>query len=963
MARIVVLAVVYFAAAKLGLSMAVSAEQVSAVWPPTGVALSAVLVFGFRMWPGIAFGAFTANITANEPIGTAAGIAIGNTLEAIIGAWLLQRWIGFDRRLSRLKDVLALIGLAAAASTSVSATIGVSSLCLGGVYPWADFGALWSVWWLGDGIGDLIIAPALLTATIGLPRWTVPRAAEAGGLALALVVTGIIVFYGWTGSASYYSLAYAVFPFVVWAALRFGPQGTAVVVLVASILALSGTLRGAGPFGSGTTHDRLVAIQVFMGVVAVTALILSAALAERYRDEHYRSLLHGVADVLADSSTLSHAAPRIIERICEILGWQIGAMWHVDHDSNNLSCAGVWHVGSATFPEFEAITRQARFPKGIGLPGRVWDSGKPAWIPDVVHDPNFPRAQIAMHEGLHGAFGFPIRLGEETHGVMEFFSAKIRRPDEDLLQIMGTIGSQLGQFIERRHGDQEVHRSEALKAAVLESALDAIITIDHRGAIVEFNPAAERMFGWPRSEAIGKVLVDLIIPQSLKGQHEQGLRRYLATGHGPVLDKRIESRAVRSDGTEFPVELAITRIPLPGPAMFTGYIRDIAERLRLEEELRTRAEQLLAADRRKNEFLATLAHELRNPLAPLRNGLQILRLGHADPAAMQEARAMMERQLSQMVHLIDDLLDLSRISRGTVELRKQRTELAKVVEQAVETSRPLIEQASHHLSVNLPPSPIYVDCDITRLAQVFCNLLNNAAKYTERGGHIWLTIQRDNGEAVVTVRDDGIGIPAEMLPNVFDMFAQIDQNLERSQGGLGIGLSIVQRLVDLHGGTVEAKSNGNGMGSEFVVRLPVVLSVVLPQPENGKVTPACLRRRILVVDDNGDAAVSLAMMLKFMGNETQTAFDGFEALAMGATFRPDIILLDIGMPKLNGYETAKRIRNQAWGKSVVLAALTGWGLDDDRRKSQEAGFDFHLVKPIEPAALEEILVSSHGATG
>jgi PAS domain S-box-containing protein len=955
-------AAIYFAAAKLGLSMAVTAEQVSAVWPPTGIALAAILIFGHRIWPGIWFGAFMANATANEPIGTACAIALGNTLEAVIGAWLL-RWAGFDKSLERLKGVLSLIVLAACVSTTISATIGVASLTLGGVHPWSHFVSLWSVWWLGDAMGNLVVAPVLLTLATSPPIRSLRRTAEAVALAFGLVVVGLVVFNGSTPSDSArYSFVYTIFPFVIWAALRFGQKGTTIVTCVASAFAIWGALHGVGPFGAGPIHDRLISLQAFLGIVAVTGLLLAATLAERRRDQERKSVLHEVTRILAESSTLAEATPQIIQRICNSLSWHVGAIWQVDRNSAKLDCAGIWQVGSAAFPAFENTTKQRTFEKGVGLPGRVWASGEPAWIRDVVHDANFPRAGIAAQEGLHAAFGFPIRLGADIHGVIEFFSSQIYQPDEDLLRTMSTIGIQIGQFIERRQGDEEVRRSEARKAAVLESALDAIITIDHAGVIVEFNPAAEKMFRWARKEAIGKPLVDLIIPPSLKEQHCRGMANYLATGDGPALNKRLELHALRSDGTEFPVELAVSRISFSGPPMFTGYIRDITERKRLEDELRARAEQLTEADHRKNEFLATLAHELRNPLAPIRNGLQILRLGQRDPEIMEQVRDMMDRQLAQMVRLVDDLLDLSRVSRGTIELQKERIELAKVVQQAVETSLPLIEQAGHHLTIDMPRSAIYIDADLTRMAQVFSNILNNAAKYTESSGKIHLTVQQQDGEAIVSVKDNGIGIPANMLPNVFDMFTQVDRNLERSQGGLGIGLSIVKRLVEMHGGSVEVNSDGHRMGSDFIIRLPVVLSVVQPQTADVP-TGVSGRRRVLVVDDNRDAATSLAIMLRLMGNESNTAHDGLEALEVAAAFRPDLILLDIGMPKLNGYDTARQIRQQSWGKHIALVALTGWGQEEDRRKSREAGFDSHLVKPIQLQDLEKLLASSSAATG
>ncbi len=377
------------------------------------------------------------------------------------------------------------------------------------------------------------------------------------------------------------------------------------------------------------------------------------------------------------------------------------------------------------------------------------------------------------------------------------------------------------------------------------------------------------------------------------------------------------------------------------------------------ELARVRAE----ADRRKDEFLATLAHELRNPLAPIRNGLTVMRLAGGDREAVEKARGMMERQVQQMVRLIDELLDLSRISRGKVELRRERVTLASVVTSAVETSRPLIEEAGHELLVRLPAEPVFLNADTTRLAQVFSNLLNNAAKYTERGGHIRLAAEAGNGQVQVSIQDDGIGIPASMLPAIFEMFTQVDRSLEKAQGGLGIGLSIVKRLVEMHGGTVEARSAGHGKGSELIVRLPALASPAAePRPtlgasDGGDSTEPAARRRVLVADDNVDSAESLAMMLELMGNEVRTTHDGVEAVETAEEFRPSVIVLDIGMPRMNGYDACRRIREQPWGREVIIVALTGWGQAEDKRRSKEAGFDRHLVKPIEPAALGELLAT------
>ena len=391
-----------------------------------------------------------------------------------------------------------------------------------------------------------------------------------------------------------------------------------------------------------------------------------------------------------------------------------------------------------------------------------------------------------------------------------------------------------------------------------------------------------------------------------------------------------------------------------------NYVAAAYERLRLVNQLRE-------TDRKKDEFLATLAHELRNPLAPIRNGLQIMKLAGGDAGLVEKSRSMMERQVGQMAHLIDDLMDLSRISLGKFMLQKTRLKVAEAVQDAVDISRPLIKERGHELVVHVPSEPLYVDADRTRLAQVFGNLLNNAAKYTETGGRIRLTVERRSGDVVVTVEDNGVGIPAHMLNRVFDMFAQVDRALEKSQGGLGIGLNIVQKLVAMHDGSVSAASGGDDMGSTFTVRLPVVLAVVIGEKpddpsagsEEAKIAP---RRRILVVDDNRDGATSLAEMLTMMGNDTQSAFDGWEAVAVAEAFKPDVVLMDIGMPRLNGYEACRRIRAKPWGLNIIIVAQTGWGQKDDKRKSQEAGFNFHMVKPIDPAALEQMLAGLETTT-
>ncbi|MCA1588881.1 MAG: PAS domain S-box protein [Acidobacteria bacterium] len=708
---------------------------------------------------------------------------------------------------------------------------------------------------------------------------------------------------------------------------------------------------------------------------------------------------------------------------------------------------------------------------------------------------------------------------------------------------------------EQRAASRASAANEARKTAMFETALDCIISIDHMGNIVEFNPAAEQTFGYKSEDVLGLEMAELIIPPKLRDQHRKGMARYLETGTGPVLNRRIELTALRADGQEFPVEFAVTRLPGDGPPLFTGYLRDITlrrkaeklqselqadleervaqrtseladqnrfmetllenihdgivacnsegvltlfnratrefhglprvaertkdlqqseerhrtlveqirdyaifrtdihgrattwnegvervlgfteeefigqdivesiftpedirsgvaeqelriaavrdsasddrwmmkkdgtrffafgvttairdetgkligfskvmrdqtDRKRLEDELRQVAADLSEADRRKTEFLAMLAHELRSPLAPIRNAMQIFRLKGGEMPDFQPAVDMMQRQVGQMVRLIDDLLDVSRITRGKIELKKQRIELDSVIHHAVEAARPGCESAQHELTVSLADHPIYLDADPARIAQILGNLLNNACKFTEPGGKIDLSVTVDSGYAEIRIKDTGIGVGPEQLPVIFEMFVQADTSLERTQGGLGIGLTLVKRLAEMHGGSVEARSEGTGKGSVFIVRLPLAtesaesaVSRVLPD-----VAGRSGVRRILVVDDNRDSADSLAMLLTLGGhNIVDIARDGIEAVEAAGRLKPDVVLLDIGLPKLNGYEAARRIRAQAGSNGVYLIALTGWGQDEDRRRSSEAGFDAHLVKPVDYEKLSKLL--------
>jgi PAS domain S-box-containing protein len=629
----------------------------------------------------------------------------------------------------------------------------------------------------------------------------------------------------------------------------------------------------------------------------------------------------------------------------------------------------------------------------------------------------------------------------------------------------------------RKQADEAVREAVVRLNAIVDTAVDGIMTIDEAGIVESMNLAAERIFGYSHQEVVGRN-VSLLMPEPDRSAHDQYLANYLRTGQRKIIGIGREVQGRRKDGSTFPLELAVSETRLPGRRIFTGIVRDLTafkqaveERIALDVELaaerallnslldnapvgfaffdrdlrflrlnpalaaisgiaiadhlgrpfaevlplisaemsqalarvlrtaeasvnlevigetprrpgeqrywlcnlypvkthdgtvlgagavvtdiddRKRMEEALKdSDQRKDQFLAMLAHELRNPLAPISNAVQIMRLEGPDGPNFQWSIEVIEDQIKHMTRMVDDLLDVSRITRGKVDLRKEPIELAKVIELAVEASRPLIDEYRHELTVTVPDVPIPLEVDPARIAQVLSNLLNNAAKYTPEEGKIALAVEVSGGEVKIRVRDSGMGIPAELLPTVFDLFVQADQALSRSRGGMGIGLTLVRSLVDLHGGQVTAHSGGPGCGSEFIVRLPVARGQARLADDTARLESVphvpLPRRRILVVDDNLSNASSLGMLLRALGQEVHTAFDGLTALQLTRQLLPDIVLLDIGLPVMDGYEVARLCRVEPALDHVTLVAMTGYGKEEDRRRSQQAGFSAHIVKPV-----------------
>jgi two-component system CheB/CheR fusion protein len=776
-------AVLYVLAAKLGLALAFQARQVSAVWPPTGLALAAVFRFGPRAVPGVVLGAFFANAMAEEPLWVAAGIAVGNTLEALAGVAILKR-LGFEAKLSRLRDALALLG-AATVSATVAATIGVACLVAGNVQPAESLLALWSVWWLGDALGDLVLAPLLLvwmTSGVALRR----GAYFEGPILLAGLFAASV--FAFVQAPPGPDLKFLIFPFLIWAAVRFGPPATATVTAMTYGVAVWATHRGFGPFAGFGPERGLVQLQLFMGVVAMIGLLLGAIAAQRREAQEK-------AQMSERRLLLAMSAARM----------------------------GVWD----------------------------WDigTGRVAWSGEL--------------EPLHG-----LPVGGFA-GTYEAFRSLIHPEDRDRVET-------------------------AIRKAV-----------ETRGLYEsEF-----RILG------------------------ADGVERWTGARGQTVEDS--SGRAVRMVGVGI----------------------DITEQKRLEEELRRRVEHTAEADRRKDEFLAMLAHELRNPLAPIVHATELL--GRGDPAMAERARGIIRRQSEHLTKLVDDLLDVSRITRGAVRLEVRRIALGDAIAPAIDTWRHVIGERRQELTIEMPERPLWIEVDPTRFAQTVSNLLHNAANFTPPGGRISISAAEEDGSIGLRIRDTGAGMTPEVLQTVFDLFVQGPPPPEGRSSGLGLGLTLVRRLVELHGGTVEAKSEGPGRGSEFVLRLPNAGAApavpMNPPEERAPVAAGEGDRRVLVVDDNADAREALRFLLDDEGFEVRTAADGPDALAQAETFCPDVVLLDIGLPGIDGYEVARRLRTLPVTRNARIVAVSGYGQAQDRERSRAAGFDDHLLKPVSPSRLLDLV--------
>ncbi len=627
----------------------------------------------------------------------------------------------------------------------------------------------------------------------------------------------------------------------------------------------------------------------------------------------------------------------VTDAATELCGAQMGAFFYNVRDERGESftlytLSGVSREAFAKFP----------MPRNTLVFGPIFAGTGVVRSDDITEDSRYGKNAPfqGMPEGHPPVRSFlAVSVVSRTHEVIGGLFLGHAQPgvfDDGAERLLTGIAAQAAIAIDNARLYEKAKETERIYRAIGDSIDYGIWINDAQGRNIYASESFLKLLGITQEQCSNDNWSDRLHPD----EREQTLtdwKECVSTG----CNWTREHRYLGADGAYHP--MLARGVPVRDDAgkvvAWAGFNLDISD-------LKSQQETLREADRRKDEFLATLAHELRNPLAPLRNGLEILERTRSDTPLGTDVRGIMARQLDQMVRLIDDLMDVSRINRGRISLKRERIDVLDAVRTAIETAKPAIDAAGHTFALELPPGPVVVEGDAVRLAQVFANLLSNAAKYTPRGGAIRLAVRAEGKQAAISVRDTGIGIPAEMLPKIFELFMQVDRAIERATGGLGVGLSIAQRITQMHGGTLGVESAGEG--SEFTVRLPMAPSRAEDEKAHGERRRAetSKGRRILVADDNTDAASTLAAMLELMGHEVMTANDGVEAVERAGAFTPDVIFLDVGMPRMNGYDACEAIRKLPGGERMAIVALTGWGQESHKKRSREAGFDKHLVKPV-----------------
>jgi signal transduction histidine kinase/CheY-like chemotaxis protein len=1020
--RLLLLGASYFLAGKLALQhFAFVHASTSPVWPPAGIALAAFLLLGPGVWPAIFLAAFLVNVTTSGAVLTSLAIAAGNTAAGLVGARLATRVAGGARALEHASDVFKLLGLAAAPSAALSASVGVLSLALSGAVPWTGVGPVWLTWWLGDLAGMLVVAPVILL-------WSVPGAAapmrrrplEAGVLLGVLVVVGLAVFAGLVTKTSY-PLAFLAIPALLWSAFRFGPTGAATAMLLSFTLAVYGTLRGLGPFVVGDANDSLLLLQAFMIVMAGTILPMAALVWDREGAEHERTALllraQAAQQQAEDRRRVAEEFASVARSLTETL--DVGAIGHRVVEAVlalfNARASGLRLLaadGSLVGIAFGGAMKDA-YPAGHALPGGPASvSGlavalrTAAFSDDVFAD---ARLQIAgdLRRGMTAAgdaavLAVPLRAKGQIIGALSIADRRGRRftpAEADMLQ---AFADQAAVAVENARLFEEAmqQRRESDVIAALAADINRALDVDRvlqrvADAVVALCAADVSRIALRDGESD---TMSFRIGVGTVGDDEPNLRVRAGLGLGGWVMARgrpYRTADVAADPRRHPdfqalIDRGGTRSLLIAPIHGDGGVEGlicvgrravrpftereemICQRLAAHAAIAIRNSHLFAAERAaraeanaanraKDHFLATLSHELRTPLSAMLGWLRMMRNPRLDDAQKAHAVDVIERNARLQTQLINDLLDVSRIVAGKLELEQFPLDLVPVVQEAIEAVRGDVEAKSLTLAAELDPRTGEVRGDPMRLQQVVTNLLSNAVKFTPTGGRVQVRLSRAGGHARLTVSDSGEGIEPEVLRHIFEPFQQADTSSRRTHQGLGLGLAIVRQLVEAHGGRVHAESAGLGQGATFVVELPIVAVRASLSDE----PPECPGRRgarldglrVLVVDDETDAREVVGLVLRERGAEVQLAGSVLEALDLlrGRSF--DVLVSDLAMPGSDGYDLIRAVRSGGASRASMIpaVALTAYTGQEVRERAIAAGFVAHATKPLDPDDLVDLI--------
>jgi signal transduction histidine kinase/ActR/RegA family two-component response regulator len=1025
-----VIAVAYALAGKVGLRFAVVNPSATALWPPAGIALAGFLLFGARIWPAIFIGAFFVNVTTAGSVATSLGIAVGNTLEAAVGAWLVRRFAQGARAFERAPDIFRFALLAGMVSTAVSATIGVTTLALGGYAPWAAFGSIWLTWWMGDAAGDILVTPVLVLwsreHSLGaLGR----RPLEAAALAVSVVLVGWVTFGG--GAAPGAPLTFLSIPPLIWAAFRFGRREAATAVVVLSAIAVAGTVRGFGPFTYGTPNESLLLLQAFAATMAATILPVAALVWERRAAEEERATLLTRARVAqADAEgrrqvaeELAHVARTVSESldgsaVAEHIVQVVLDLFHARASGLRLLAADGALVGLSFGGGMKSAFAPGHIVRGgpASVSGLAIMQGRAAWTEDSFADPRLDlaedlrRAMTAADDGA--VLAVPLQVKGRIFGALSIADRAGRRFTKTEADTLQAFADQAALALENARLYEDARR-QTLEAEVVADLARRI------NASLDLDTTLERLLEGARELCDGD-LAKIALRDPRTGtvvlRHRVGTRwtgyhdgmtvgagkgsggQVLITGRPFRTENYAEDPRVSQDDLPGAAEegiLAQLVVPIPGDGTLVGLLyverrtsrpftdRDEAILGRLadhaaiairnvqlfarEQTARTEAE---TANRAKDSFLAVLSHELRTPLNAMTGWVRMLRNPKLDEDKRAHGLDVIERNARLQAQLINDLLDVSRIIAGKLELERYPVDLVPVIQEAIDAVRSEVEAKGVALAVDLEDATGEVLGDARRLLQVVGNLLSNAIKFTPAGGRLTVSLAGRNHRARLTVSDTGEGIAPELLPHIFEAFRQADNSSTRAHQGLGLGLAIVRQIVESHGGRIHAESAGPGRGATFTIELPIA-TLRLPRGRAGQMTgeqtdgstargPRLDGLRALIVDDHADARELIGLALRQHGVVTHLAASVHEALGIIAETPVDVLVSDLAMPEADGYALLRAVR--ALEPRVRAVAVTAYAGAEVRQRVVEAGFEGYATKPVDPDELVALIaaLATHG---